>query len=33
MGKWRKRTEAEIDASVRLGDYTGGYGIVTGKQN
>lgn len=25
MGKWRKRTEAEIDASVRLGDYTGGY--------
>lgn len=25
MGKWRKRTEAEIDASVKLGDYTGGY--------
>jgi len=25
MGKWRKRTEAEIEASVRFKDYTGGY--------
>lgn len=25
MGNWRKRTETEIEASVKLKDYTGGY--------
>jgi hypothetical protein len=25
MGKWRKRTEEEIEASFKIKDYTGGY--------